>query len=236
MTAATTRRFTRAAALLGIVLSLGACMEGNRLAFAPTDTDSRSPSIGGGRALTAVFGNGDLVLAAPSGFCFDAQMETHTDQGGFALLARCERMSAFFGRRTEEGALLTATVGSIARGTPPPTTDALRSVFTSNRASARVLESRGEKDLSLVKMYLDGHNADGASGVHWRGAFVIGGHLVSVALYAPEGSSYLGDKGARLIREFLSVTRNATHIAQGEPARRPAPGTAPVQAVVADPT
>ncbi len=204
----------RAIALCIAPLVLVGCMEGNRLAFAPPGEELSHPGLTRGRALTAVFGEGKLILAAPNGFCFDAQMEEHTSTGGFALLARCERLSAFGRLRANEGALLTATVGSVAEDTPTPSAEALRTAFTASRTAARVLETRRDTEIPLVKVHLDGHSAAGASGTHWRGAFVVRGHLVSVALYAPDGSSFLGEKGARLIREFMRATRNATQLAK----------------------
>ncbi|NIZ14773.1 hypothetical protein HCZ87_15475 [Phaeobacter sp. HF9A] len=195
-------------------LVLLGCMEGNRLSFAPPGEQASRPASMHGRALTAVFGEGRLILAAPSGFCFDAQMEQHTAKGGFALLARCDKVSAFGGFRKSEGALLTATVGRVAENTPPPSAEALRSAFTKARKAARVLETRQTAEMPLLKLYLDDHHAEGASGTHWRGAFVVRGHLVSVALYAPDGSAYLGDQGARLITEFMHATRNATQLAE----------------------
>lgn len=200
--------------LLVLPLVLAGCMEGNRLAFAPPGQDIPHSGNGRGRALTAVFGDGQLILAAPSGFCFDAQMEQHTGSGGFALLARCERLGTFGRFRTGDGAMLTATVGAVAANTPPPSADALRSAFATSRSSARVLETRNDGGVPLVKLHLTGHSAEGASGTHWRGAFVVHGHLVSIALYAPDGSGYLGESGARLIREFVRATRNATHLAE----------------------
>ncbi len=195
-------------------LLLAGCMEGNRLAFAPPGEEASRPGQSRGRALTAVFGDGDLILAAPSGFCFDAQMEEHTDNGGFALLARCDSLNAVGRLRGSEGAMLTATVGSVAADTPAPSTEALQAAFASARSAAQVLETRSDSDMPLIKLHLDGHSAEGASRTHWRGAFVMHGHLVSVALYAPDGSSYLGDKGARLIREFMRASRNATRLAE----------------------
>ncbi|MCG7625763.1 hypothetical protein [Epibacterium sp. Ofav1-8] len=195
-------------------LLLAGCMQGNRLAFAPPGEDISRPGSGRGRALTAVFGDGQLILAAPSGFCFDAQMEKHTATGGFALLADCARLSTFGRFRGAEGAMLTATVGAVAANTPAPSAEALRAAFTTSRRTARVLETRSDRDLPLVKLHMDGHSAEGASGTHWRGAFVVHGHLVSVALYAPDGSTYLGEKGARLIREFVRASRNATRLAE----------------------
>lgn len=204
----------RAVLALALPVMVAGCMEGNRLAFAPSDETASRPGLSRGRALTAVFGDGDLVLAAPSGFCFDAQMEEHTASGGFALMARCESLTALGRFRSGEGAMLTATVGSVALDTPAPSAEALKAAFTSSRAAARVLETRGDRDMPLIKLYLDGHSAQGASGTHWRGAFVVHGHLVSVALYAPEGSGYLGTKGARLMHEFMRASRNATQLAE----------------------
>lgn len=220
------RRGASLAALLVLPFMVAGCMEGNRLAFAPADELGPRSGLSRGRALTAVFGDGELVLAAPSGFCFDAQMEKHTDTGGFALMARCDSLSALGRFRSGEGAMLTATVGSVALDTPAPSAEALQAAFTASRTSARVLETRGDREMPLIKLFLDDHTAEGASGTHWRGAFVVHGHLVSVALYAPEGSGYLGEKGARLIREFMRASRNATQLAE-DAAPKPAVTHAP---------
>jgi hypothetical protein len=207
-------RLPRLGLLLLVPLALAGCMEGNRLAFAPPGESVSRPVDSRGRSLTAVFGDGQLILAAPSGFCFDAEMEQHTGSGGFALLARCEKMGPIGRLRGKDGAMLTATVGAVSADTPAPSTEALRSAFTEARSAARVLETRGDGDIPLIKLHMASHSAKGASGTHWRGAFLVHGHLVSVALYAPEGSGYLGERGARLIREFVQATRNATLLAE----------------------
>lgn len=215
--------------LLVAGLFVTGCMSGGQLAFAPADGGlSRDQS--NARKSTAAFDKGAVVLAAPSGFCFDPQMEQQIGEGGFAMLARCDRLRGR-GRRLSPAALITATVGgpvtteSAADGTiaemTPPSAQSLHQAAARARSDVQLLETRNDRQLPLVKLQMTPDDSlPGASGTHWRGVFVVDGHLVVVALYAPKGSPYLGDRGARLIREFGRASRTATQLNQGTTAKR----------------
>ena len=217
---ATLRRLGLTAAAVMMPLVLACCMEGRQFAFAPTPSAANDGQRGGffSRAkpvVTTTFGEGQLVLAAPNGFCFDAQMEQHTSKGGFALLARCERMRGARRLGRGEGVIVTASVGSVAANTATPSAAALHKAFTRARSDARLLEQREDAQIPLVKLHIQPDTTTpGASPTHWRGAFVQNSHMVAVALYAPTGSSYLGDRGAKLIRDFMRASRSATELAQ----------------------
>lgn len=218
-------RFTRLVSGLILPLVLAGCMDANRLSFASRADGDARPGAGGSRPVTTSFdsaaGHAQLVLAAPSGFCFDIQMEEHSPSGGFALLARCDSMRRFgagFGRRstarTKDSAILTATVGQVATGTPTPSAEALVQSFAAAGNDIRLLETRNQDHLPLVKLHqVQGSRAPGASATHWRGVFVHDTHMVAVALYAPAGSSYLGEKGAKLIEDFMRASNHATELA-----------------------
>jgi hypothetical protein len=52
---------------------------------------------------------------------------------------------------------------------------------------------------------------------HWRGTRVVGGHLASLALYAPEGSALTGREGRLLLGDLaagLSVSAETTESPQ----------------------
>lgn len=214
------KRWGAWAAAAILPLALACCMDGRQFAFAPQpgslDGGGRTSLFGqSSRVLTTAFGDGQLILAAPTGFCFDAQMEQHTAKGGFALLARCDRMRSSRRLGRGEGVIVTASVGAVAASTATPSADALHKAFTAARSDARLLEQRDDTQIPLVKLHMQPDTTTpGASPTHWRGAFVQNSHMVAVALYAPAGSSYLGDRGAKLIRDFMRASRSATDLAR----------------------
>ncbi|WP_241479055.1 hypothetical protein [Leisingera sp. ANG-M1] len=143
------------------------------------------------------FANGDVLLAAPESYCFDRRSSTADDKGGFALMAMCNRLDRrnWFG--TRKAAVLTASIGPAAQDAAAPQAKDIVAMFP----DAKLLETREDQLLPLVKLEVPGAVAEGASPVHWRGAFVLDRHLVALALYAPEGSHALGSQGAALLNE-----------------------------------
>ena len=181
------RRGLPAAAALGLLLGLAGC-------------GPLAPGAGGTQVMTLA--GGSLRLAAPRGFCIDARSSSASAQGGFALLVPCGR-GWQLGRK---GAVLTAAAGPAAADATAPDAEDIAAMF----ARAEVLERREDGPLPLVRLKYPGHTAKGASPVHWRGAFVIEGHLVALALYAPAGSPALGPRGARLLEELTTATLAAS--------------------------
>ncbi|MGR3760993.1 hypothetical protein ACUXV3_12805 [Roseobacteraceae bacterium NS-SX3] len=167
----------------------------------------------GSRAVqsSAVFASGELTLSAPQGYCVDKRMLRQSPHEGFALLVQCGEPRRLF--QAEDPAVITATIGKAAAGArAPAAADLARMV-----PGARITDSRDDMLLPLVRFDLPGHQAAGASSTHWRGAFIYNGHLVSLALYAPEGSANLRVRGAMLLNELAGRTLEASASAGREP-------------------
>ncbi|KIC35893.1 hypothetical protein RA26_16175 [Leisingera sp. ANG-M7] len=204
-------------------------------------TASQAPQAG---MQVMSFGGGDVLLAAPGAYCFDRRSSQTDKDGGFALLAHCSRMGRqnWFGAR--KSAVLTASIGPAKPAAAAPQAADIAAMFP----DAKVLETREDQLLPLVKLEFPGAVADSASPVHWRGAFVLDRHLVALALYAPEGSRALGGHGAALLNEMTHRTLEASTLPSLEtaavpprpvsaapaPGLRPQPRPAELQAPAAD--
>lgn len=164
------------------------------------------------------FANGEVMLAAPESYCFDRRSSVPQDGGGFALIAHCSRLEGrgWFGAR--KAAVLTASIGPARQNALAPRASDIAAMFP----GARLLESREDQLLPLVRLEFPGAVAKGASPVHWRGAFVLDRHLIALALYAPGGSSALGSHGAALLNEVTHRTLEASTLPALEQAQAPA--------------
>ena len=183
-------------------------------------TASQAPQAG---VQVMSFGGGDVLLAAPDALiAFDRRSSQPDKDGGFALLAHCSRMGRqnWFGAR--KSAVLTASIGPAKAAATAPQAADIAAMFP----DAKVLETREDQLLPLVKLEFPGAVADSASPVHWRGAFVLDRHLVALALYAPEGSRALGSHGAAAPERDDSPHAGGLHPAvagdRGRAAPRPA--------------
>ncbi|WP_245602922.1 hypothetical protein [Leisingera methylohalidivorans] len=152
------------------------------------------------------FAGGGVLLAAPETYCFDRRSSTADESGGFALMAPCSRLNRnrWFGSRN--AAVLTASIGPAKQDATAPQAADIVAMFP----GARLLETRDDQLLPLVRLEFPEAVAEGASPVHWRGAFVLDRHLVALALYAPEGSRALGRQGAALLNELTHRTLEAS--------------------------
>ena len=164
------------------------------------------------------FADGGVVLVAPSGHCVDPERLRQEADGGFALMPRCNLMRGASWIGKNRAALITATVGKAAGDQAPQSGEIARTA-----QGARLLHYEDKEPLSLVRLHWPGHgamgssHAPGASPIHWRGAFVLEGHLVVLALYAPEGSPLLDESGADLLRRMVYESRAATAAAHSQP-------------------
>ncbi|UWQ83208.1 hypothetical protein [Leisingera caerulea] len=168
------------------------------------------------------FANGGVLLAAPESYCFDRRSSAPEDGGGFALIAHCSRLEGrgWFGAR--KAAVLTASIGPASQNALAPRASDIAAMFP----GARLLESREDQLLPLVRLEFPQAVAKGASPVHWRGAFVLDRHLIALALYAPEGSRALGSHGAALLNEVTHRTLEASTLPPLEQAQAAPPAAA----------
>lgn len=164
----------------------------------------------------AGFARGGIVLVPPKGFCIDSAGIRRTGSEGFAMMARCDALGVrgFFGNRSP--AVITATIGPQPEGAAVPSAEDLARIA----GPAHVRETRSDLLLPLVRLEGADGALPGAAPVHWRGALVLDGHILSLALYAPEGSEGLQDQGAMLLNDLARRTLEAS--LRSQPA---APGT-----------
>ncbi len=144
---------------------------------------------------------GVITVAGPDGYCIDPTTLRSTSLGGFAAIASCNIMSGGQDGPIVEPALMTVTVSPAAGAAPTPAdlADAL---------GATLLQDRELSALAVGQMASGGESAfDGSDPRHWRGAFVIGRHLIGVTLYAPQGSPMLGAQGAAFLNTVSSAIR-----------------------------
>lgn len=232
-----------AAAIVLAAMALAGCSPAPRNMPFSARTAGQAPQAG---VEVMSFAGGDVLLAAPGGYCFDRRSSQPDSGGGFALLAHCSRMGRqnWFGAR--KSAVLTASIGPARPAAAAPRAADIAAMFP----DARVLESSEDQLLPLVKLEFPGAVADSASPVHWRGAFVLDRHLVALALYAPEDSRTLGSHGAALLNEMTHRTLEASTLPSLEtaaalppaaaapglrPQPRPASGPAQAAGTGADP-
>mgnify|MGYP001627825232 CR=1 FL=1 len=190
------------AALLSGCASLPLPGTGNSLAFSAPPQAAQHSRAG--------FARGGIVLVPPKGFCIDRSGIRRTGSDGFAMMARCDAFGVrgFFGNRSP--AVITATIGAQPEGAPVPAVADL----TRLAGAENVREQRSDLLLPLVRLEGAAGALPGAAPVHWRGALVLDGHLLSVALYAPEGSAGLEDQGAMLLNDLARRTLDASMRAQ----------------------
>lgn len=193
-------------------LFLAGCNEATGLPFA---TEPGAASDGdGGRARTAMvkLAGGEILLAAPDGYCIDRRSVRFGRKAGFAIMARCDTLGVrgFFG--AYDLAIITIATQPFHDGATLPTP----AQVAGSAGVSRVLANSSRNGLSLVRLGGGPAPVEGVSDVYWRGAFVVNGHLVGVSLYAPENSPVLRDEGAELLRDMAYRTGQASQRIQIE--------------------
>lgn len=213
----------------GLFLSGCADTSNSRSSFAFASSSGLQKEVPNSRN-QAQFADGKITLAAPSGHCFDPEILRQEADGGFALLPRCNLMqgSSWFGKH--RAAVITATIGEAKGDAAPGSGDLARTA-----AGAKLLHYDDSGLLPLVRLHWPSHGAtgssfaQGASPEHWRGAFVLDGSLVVLALYAPEGSPLLGEAGAEVLREMTRRSLEASLQSAPEPTLEGTPSHAASQ-------
>lgn len=186
------------AALLSAAFVTGCAEIGTigTMSLLPTDTTADAPLLA-----TATVARGQITIAGPNGYCIDPATLRSTASGGFAAIASCHILSDGTEGPIVEPVLVTVTVSPADKGEPSPAelADAL---------GTTLLQSRELSGLAVGQMADGGAEAfSGSDPKHWRGAFVLGRHLIGVTLYAPEGSPLLGSQGAAFLNTVSSAIR-----------------------------
>jgi hypothetical protein len=225
------------------VLLLGGCLgEGTAQGMGFLSPKVKGESGGASAAVTrpmrkplarASLAGGRVVVAGPRGYCIDPGTLKTRPTGGFALLAACGALGAETGHFAEP-VLMTVQVQPRLLNPEAPDTAAM----TAALAPARVLRQEDGDGVSLVQVGEGGDKAlPGGDPRHWRGAMVINGHLVGLAVYAPESSPMAGKDGRGLILALAEALREASPVKDYTPraaALQPPPADAADPAKAAD--
>ncbi|MBN9889950.1 dihydroxy-acid dehydratase [Pelagibaca abyssi] len=139
---------------------------------------------------------GEVVVAGPEGYCVDPVTLGNRPGRGFAVIASCHILSGGKTGNFVEPMMMTVTVG--------PRQDAVLLPAPSVLAVQAGQELiGGETRDGLVMAQLGGGGTDvldDGDPRYWRGAFVQNGHLIGLALYAPQDSFLAGSDGAGMLR------------------------------------
>lgn len=162
-----------------------------------------APAANGPQApLTAAeLGAGTVRVSAPRGYCIDARsLRRLAGGGGFALLAPCTQLTKTPGV-TAAPALMTVSVMPQDSNAAPPDSEALAAAI----APAPVGAQGQEAGLVYAQVMRGGEAVlPGGDPRHWRGTRAVGGHIASLALYAPEDSALAGREGRLLLGDLAA--------------------------------
>lgn len=166
---------------------------------------STGPGSGTGAPLASMsFAGGAVVVAGPEGYCIDPA--TTNRQANVAVLASCLILSGGEAGPWVPPALVTVTVGPRGSQSDLPEAAALA------KAAGVPLLAGGRKD-GLVIAHL-GRGGDSilpeGDSRYWRGAFVEGGRMIGLALYAPKGDALTGREGAAMLARVRASISKAS--------------------------
>ncbi|ETX15755.1 dihydroxy-acid dehydratase [Roseivivax halodurans JCM 10272] len=147
---------------------------------------------------------GAVVVGGPRGYCVDPATVETNGTSGFAMIASC-RIIAGAGPEVAP-VIVTVTVGAEEPAPLLPDPEALARLAG---GPARAFPERG--GLVTAQMQRGGSTVlAGGDERYWRGAFLQGQRIISLALYAPEGSELAGDRGLAFLGDVRDVIRSAS--------------------------
>ena len=216
-------RAGRAVPALGLVTALAGCLEapGGAFGFLTDKTGATGATKVGATGQTAPararaapvrqveLVRGKVAIVAPRGYCIDAESRRQGLAGGFVLIAACNSLTGDYSGADAEPVLMTAQAqpGFLTRELPDAAT------LAAAAGAGRMLHKVDGDGLTLVHL-----DAGGDRGLpsgdprHWRGALLINGYLVGLALYAPKGSAMAGPRGRDLIQQLAENMLDASPI------------------------
>ncbi|MEM7318136.1 MAG: hypothetical protein AAF408_03845 [Pseudomonadota bacterium] len=149
-------------------------------------------------------GGGDIVLAAPEGYCIDRRSVRRDRASSFAVLARCDTLGARGFFEAQDQALITVITEARPQA-KQPTKAGLSASSGGTVTATRVIGGQ-----PFIRVSTANHKVQGASAQHWRTALALNGHLIGLALYARPGSDALDRNGAIILADLSRETQPAT--------------------------
>lgn len=162
----------------------------------------RDPFKSGAVLRQGPMAGGDVIVAGPEGYCIDGKSFTDKASGGFAILASCVGLTDGRVGGFVDPAIMTVTVLPRQLRTEQPDAAALAT------GNAQVLERLDGDGVSLVHLATGGTAlSENSDPKYWRGAMVINGHLVGLAVYTPKDSVLAGAQGRVLVMALAEQMR-----------------------------
>ncbi|KRS14106.1 hypothetical protein XM53_05045 [Roseovarius atlanticus] len=150
--------------------------------------------------------DGSVVVRGPRGYCIDADNIRRQPSNRLVFLGSCESLSGEPGV-TVPLAFIVVNVAIREPGRTPPSA----ATIAASAAPKKPLAIVDGDGLALVHLDAGGELAlPGGDPRYWRGGMVINDHLVSLAVYAPAGSSLAGASGRRFITDLARSLRRAS--------------------------
>lgn len=177
-----------------LLLGLAACEGGVGLG-------SGAPSV-----TQSTIAGGDVVVAAPRGYCVDPRRSRSRSDRSLVVIARCDRLGQTSDTSGAEAlAVMFITAMPLPDGTGPMRAQSLEDALEAGEITRR----HNRSDIALIRVESD-DLAEKFDRHFWRGAFRVNGHLIGATLYAPAGSRAAGSAGADLLEDMAQQTRRAT--------------------------
>lgn len=139
----------------------------------------------------AALAGGEVIVAAPQGYCIQKDSLKPRSSGGFALVASCEQLTGFVSGYQVEPVVM--TVSAVPRASEAPEPDAAE--IASALGDRKVLRRLHGDGLTVVQVQSVEALSAEADPTHWRGMMVINGYMVGLALYGPRDSAASREKG-----------------------------------------
>jgi len=210
-------------ACLALALPLAACIgEGTGMGFLGTPAGASKPR--GVPALQEVtLFRGNLVVAGPRGYCIDRQSLKRGPGGAFVLIASCESLTGKLGVVVEP-AVVTLAIQPRQPLAQPPTAAELSALSP----SGEVLQSFDGDGISYVQMS-EGGDAflPGGSPRYWRGAMLLNGHVIGLAVYGSMDSPVAGSYGRNLLLAQAETLRSRSPVREAIPVSQSISGITP---------
>lgn len=142
---------------------------------------------------------GDIVVSTPPGYCIDASSVKKSQSAGFAMIARCDTLGGRGFAASRDLVLITVTTAPRDNGQAPTIEGLIASA-----APKTVVGQVASDTFPLVRLSTDQIVSTGISREHWRGAFLLNGQLVGLALYTPDQDDMSDEEEARLLQDLAN--------------------------------
>lgn len=145
--------------------------------------------------------NGDVTIAAPSGFCIETGLSKPQD--GFVVLGGCDVITRGSAFGPVNNAIIVVSV-SEARADGEASASHLASLL----GNKGVLATKSIEDVSLVQLASGGElYVPGGDPKHWQGVVTVNGYLVLISVYSEVGGTATKQSGGDLIVTLAQVIR-----------------------------